>query len=102
MNIYHMNNFHIKISQFTVLPYIQRKRTELNLQYYHPALVIYDEIIGQLTDAVHALLDSNHVYVVKVPPNCTGHLQPMDLAVNKSVKDFLRKQFQIWYSEQVE
>ena len=50
---------------------------------------------------VHSLLDSNHVYVVRVPPNCTGHLQPMDLAVNKSVKDFLRKKFQVWYSEQV-
>ena len=38
---------------------------------YHPALVIYDEFKGKLTDALHAFLDSNHVYVVKVPPNCT-------------------------------
>lgn len=85
-----------------ILPYIQRKRRDLNLQDDHPALVIYDEFKGQLTDAVHSLLDSNHIYVVKVPPNCTGRLQPMDLAVNKSVKDFLCKKFQVWYSEQVE
>ena len=72
------------------------------MQDDHPALVIYDEFKGQLTDAVHSLLDSNHVYVIKVPPNYTGRLQPMDLAVNKSVKDFLCKKFQVWYSEQVE
>ena len=38
-----------------ILPYIQRKRRELNLQDNHPALVIYDEFKGQLTDAVHSL-----------------------------------------------
>ena len=71
------------------------------MQNDQPALVIYDEFKGQLTDAVHSVLDSNHIYVVKVPPNCTGSLQKMDLAANKSAKDFLNKQFQVWYSQQV-
>ena len=78
-----------------ILPYVEGKQTELKLQRDQPALVIYDEFKGQLTDAVHSLLDSNHIYVVKVPPNCTGRLQPMDLSANKSAKDFLRKQFQV-------
>ena len=68
----------------------------------HAALVIYDEFRGQLTDAVHSLLDANHIYVVKVPPNCTDRLQPMDLAVNRSIKEFLRRKFRVWYSEEVE
>ena len=37
-------------------------------------------------------------YVVLIPPNCTDRLQPLDLSVNKSVKDFLRQQFQEWYN----
>ena len=85
-----------------ILPYVKGKRSELKLEDDQPALVIYDEFKGQLTDAVHSLLHSNHIYVVKVPPNCTGRLQPMDLSVNKSAKDFLRRQFQLWYSQQVE
>ena len=48
------------------------------------------------------LLDANHIYVVKVPPNSTDRLQPMDLAVNRSVKEFLHKKFRVWYSKQVE
>ena len=85
-----------------ILPFIQAKRRELKLQADHGPLVIYDEFKGQLTDTVHSLLDANHIYVVKVPLNCTDHLQPMDLAVNRSVKELLRKKFRVWYSEQVE
>jgi len=38
---------------------------------------------------------------VFVPANCTGELQPMDLSVNKSVKEFLHARFQEWYSTEV-
>ena len=65
-----------------ILPYLKGKCGELKLGNDQPALVIHDEFKGQLTDAGHSLLDSNHIYVVKVPPNCTGCLQPMDLTVN--------------------
>ena len=84
-----------------ILPFIQKKHTELKLPVDHGAMVIYDEFRGQLTDAVHSLLDANHIYVVKVPANCTDHLQPMDLAVNRSIKEFLRRKFRVWYSEEV-
>ena len=35
------------------------------------------------------------------PSNCTDLLQPLDLSVNKPLKDHLRHSFQSWYSEQV-
>ena len=68
-----------------VLPFVQAQRKELHLQADHSALVIYDEFRGQLTDAVHSVLDSSNIYVVEVPPNCTDRLQPMDLSVNRSI-----------------
>ena len=57
----------------------------------HSALAIYDEFKGHLTPDVFSLLEKNHIFVVKVPPNCTDRLQPMDLSVNKAIKEFLRK-----------
>jgi len=72
-----------------ILPFVQAKHQELKLEADHCALVIYDEFKEQLMDAVHSLLDANHIYVVKVPPNCTDRLQPMDLTVNRLVKEFL-------------
>ena len=78
-----------------ILPYVQAKRKDLKLHPTHPALVIYDEFKGQLTPAVFTLLEENDILVVKVPPNCTDRLQPMDLSVNKAVKDFLRRKFQV-------
>jgi len=64
----------------------------------HTALAIYDEFKGQLTPAIFSLLETNNIMVVKVPENCTDRLQAMDLSVNKALKEFLRKIFQIWYS----
>ena len=85
-----------------IVPYVQKKRKDLKVAPNHPALAIYDEFKGQLTPAIFSLLDSHHIFVVKVPPNCTDRLQPMDLSVNKAVKEFLRKKFQQWYSSEVE
>ena len=41
------------------------------------------------------------MYIVIVPANCTDRLQPLDLSVNKAAKEFLRKQFTKWYSDQI-
>ena len=47
------------------------------------------------------LLEEDNIHVVVVPANCMGRLQPLDLSLNKAVKDFVQREFQIWYSEKV-
>ena len=74
-------------------PYIARKRSELNLDDTHPALVIFDSFKAQTTERVLKLLEDNYIYSIMVPANCTDRLQPMDISVNKAAKHFLREQF---------
>lgn len=85
-----------------ILPYVQRKHSELKLSVDHPALAIFEVFKGQMTEEVFSLLEENNIHVVKVPANCTDRLQPMDLSVNKSVKEFMRNKFQQWYASEVE
>lgn len=47
------------------------------------------------------MLDSNHLRLAIVSANCTDRLQPLDVSVNKPAKEFLRRKFQQWYSEEV-
>lgn len=85
-----------------IVPYVQATRSKLKLPPDYPALAIFDVFKGQVTDDVFAILRENNIHVVKVPANCTDRLQPMDLSVNKSVKEFLRHKFQAWYSSEVQ
>ena len=87
--------------QLIVITYVQRTRKELNLSKDYPALAIYDVFKGQCTDAVSDILLHNNIHVVKVPPNCMDRLHPMDLSINKAVKDFMRSRFIEWYSTKV-
>ena len=65
------------------------------------ALLIFDNFKGQCTETLLKLLDENNVSVVLIPPNCTDRLQPLDVSVNKSAKEVLRRKFHAWYAENI-
>ena len=56
---------------------------------------------GQLTLQVRDVLEKNNIIAVDVPANCTDRLQPMDLSVNKAIKEHMKVSFQLWYAEKV-
>ena len=84
-----------------LLPYVNCKREELRLLSNYSALVVYDRFKAQCTNDVLQILRENHIDTLLIPASCTDQLQPLDVSVNKSAKEFLRKKFQLWYSEQV-
>ena len=84
-----------------VFPYVSQKRVTLGLPMDYPALLLFDNFNGQCTENLLKRIDSHHIYVILIPANCTDRLQPLDLSVNKSVKDYLRVAFQEWYAESV-
>ena len=65
------------------------------------AVIIMDNFKGKITSQVNDLLEDNNINVCLLPPNTTDLLQPMDIAVNKPAKDFLKRKFEQWYSEEV-
>ena len=64
-----------------IVPYVERHRQALEDDV--PALVIMDNFKG-------------NIHVCLLPPNTTDLLQPMDIAVNKPAKDFLKRNFEEW------
>ena len=84
-----------------LLPYVTQKRAELGLSSNHRSLVIFDRFKGQCTEVVLKTLEDNNIDVLLVPANCTNRLQPLDISLNKAVKDFLHGEFQSWYPDQV-
>ena len=84
-----------------IIPYIQQKRESLKLAPEYPAVELFDNFSGQCTEKILKLLDANNINCVIIPANSTDQLQPMDLSVNKCVKDYLREQFHEWYAGEI-
>ena len=64
-------------------------------------MALFDGFKGQTTDNIHSLLVANNIVAIQLPPNCTDKLQPLDLSVNKPVKDGMKAKFQQWYADEV-
>ena len=79
-----------------LVPYIEQKRHELALGPQYP-----DRFNCQCTENIFSQLEVNNICLVVVPANCTDRLQPLDVSVNKSAKEYLRRRFQHWYSDKV-
>ena len=78
-----------------------RIRASYDLGDDYPALAIFDNFKGQITEDILHLLEDHNVHSVRLPANFTDRLQPMDISVNKAAKDFIRQKFNEWYSEKV-
>ena len=85
-----------------LLPFINRKCQELKLAESHPALVLFDCFKGQTTEDVQQMLLENNIHSVQIPANCTDKLQPMDVSINKPMKNEIKRRFQEWYASEVQ
>ena len=82
-------------------PYLEATRKELQLPSTFPALAIFDQFKRQMTEPFLDYMAANNVIIVEIPPNCTDRLQPLDLSINKPLKDFLKRKFQSWYADRI-
>ena len=87
--------------QNILLPYVIKTRKDLKLANTHPCLVIFDQFKAQTTQRFLKALEDNNILVAEIPANCTDRLRPLDLSVNKPIKNYMKRQFQLWYAEEV-
>ena len=83
-----------------LIPYIKRKREELNVPN-KPWLLTCNVFKVQWTEAVKNVVKESNRKMVSVPNNWTNYFQPLDLTVNRSSKDVLRKEAQSLYSQEI-
>ena len=84
-----------------IIPYVEKERQRIG-KPEQAALCIFDVFRPHQDKVLLDKLKSNNINYVFVPAGCTGELQPLDITVNKFYKDTLKRQFEHWYSSQVE
>ena len=85
-----------------VVPYLLQNREALKLAKTHPAVAIFDCFKGQTTPGILTLLERHNIIPIHIPANCTDKLQPLDVSINKPLKDEMKRRFQTWYAAEVE
>ena len=80
----------------SIIPYVRARRTA-----EEPALIIMDNFKEQVTSKVIDLLTEHNIHHCLLPPNTTDRLQPLDISVNKPAKQFFKKKFDEWYTDQI-
>jgi len=61
-------------------------------------MLVLDAFKGHLTDSVKNQLRKKNTELVS-PNRMTSVLQPMDVSINKPIKDRLRQQYRTWTSD---
>ena len=64
-----------------IVPYVDRKRVDLDLSDDYPAVAMFDNFNGQLTERVTQVLEKNNIQSVLIPANHTGELQWISLLI---------------------
>ena len=82
-------------------PYREKVVKEKGLPNEQKGIIILDLFKANYTQPVLDRMKLNFE-VVFVPAGMTDLLQPMDLAVNKPLKDGLKKRYGRWYQDQIE
>lgn len=84
-----------------LMPHIRRTKKRLGLPDSQKALCIFDVFRAQMGKDFINDLKKKVICIVFMLPSCTDRLQPMDLTVQKIVKDKLKERFQKWYANQI-
>ena len=84
-----------------IVPFVSEKRLKLELDLTFPVTAIFDNFRRQTTDVILSLLRSHNIVPIQLPANCTEKLQPLDISVNKLMKDHLKSKSQQWYAQEV-
>jgi hypothetical protein len=82
-----------------MLPHIKKTKQKLSLPSSQKALCIFNVFRAQMGEEFLPELKDNNICNVFVSLSCTDKLQPMDLSVQKVVKDKMKQRFQMWYSK---
>ena len=88
--------------QKVIIPFASHKRIQLGLPQTQAALALFDCFKGQNTSLIEDILEKHNIVSVIVPANCTDKLQPIDLSINKPVKDGMKACFQSWYASEIQ
>ena len=81
----------IEWTEKVLLPFIKSKNED-----EHVWVFVLDAASFHAGDNMRKLLKSSGVELIVIPGGCTDFLQPLDVSLNKPLKDRVRERYHFW------
>ena len=93
------NNSNGWIKEDLLKDWLDRIVLNLKLPENYVLALVIDQCKVHLKDTIQKYLKKNNLAFFYIPSGCTGLLQPLDVCINKPLKDKLRLHFSKWFQE---
>ena len=90
-----------KFLKEVIKPYVIKQRHILKLSANQKALIIIDAFTRQMTTPVLNAIKEATIFIADIPANLTNFFRPLNLMVNGHWKQFFKRKFNEWYSDQM-
>jgi hypothetical protein len=91
----------VEYANAVLIPYVEILRVDNKKPKNAKCLLILDLFAAHRVDTFLNVLNEANIIPLFVPGNCTGELQPLDVAVNFIFKQKLKAKFIEYYADQV-
>lgn len=85
------------ITEFILTDYLTKVWLNIDIPADKKLFLVMDKCTVHTKDSIIKTLKSQGSEVEFIPGGCTGLLQPLDVCINKPLKDHIRAHFNIWF-----
>ena len=86
------------ISDDILLLWFERVWLNLKLSETQKPIIVFDQCRVHTSAAISKFLKSQKICYEIIPSGTTGYLHPLDVAINKPLKSYIKSKFDKWYS----
>ena len=86
------------ISEDLILIWLERIWLNLKLSQNEIPILIFDQCRVHTTSNIIKYMAKNKITYEVIPAGATGYLQPLDVSINKPLKDYVKRKFDHWYA----
>ena len=83
---------------YSASAWYERVWLNLNISAKHESILIFDQCKVHPSVIISKFLERKKICYEVIPAGTTGYLKPLDVAINRPLKAYIKNKFDKWYA----